>query len=191
MHGLKRFILILRGFLGWMVEKMQGDRPEHPQTGANPCRQLHSPCSANANKSEVEEVGGLGSPSAGSGRADRGEIKGQAPASCFSPSVLLSDKRAPSSNTNATPTTSLPRGSCQRGGRTGPASMHLADRRLGREVEEREEGVLINCLCTYSQQPGPRLTRWKIRYDSFPEKGQKKKSELPLRRGIPGTSKRP
>ncbi|KAG8004681.1 hypothetical protein GBF38_009052, partial [Nibea albiflora] len=42
-----------------------------------------------------------------------------------------------------------------------------------------------------SQQPGPRLTRWKIRYDSFPEKGQKKKSELPLRRGIPGTSKRP
>lgn len=46
---------------------------------------------------------------------------------------------------------------------------------------------VINCLCTYRQQPEPWLTRWKICYDSFPENG-KKKSEVPLRRGIPGTS---
>lgn len=46
----------------------------------------------------------------------------------------------------------------------------------------------INCLCTYRQQPEPQLTHWKIRYDSFPEKGEKKKSELPLRWRIPGTS---
>lgn len=53
---------------------------------------------------------------------DGGQIWGRGPASCFSPP----------SDTAATPATSLPRGSCQTGGRTRPASMHLADRRLGR-----------------------------------------------------------
>ena len=36
---------------------------------------------------------------------------------------------------------------------------------------------LINCLCTYRQQPEPRPTRWEIRYDTFPEKGEKKRRD--------------
>lgn len=48
-------------------------------------------------------------------------------------------------------------------------------------------GRLINCLCTYSQQPRLGLTRGpKIRYDTFPEEEGENESELPPRQGIPG-----
>lgn len=105
---------------GGKAEKMQRDRPADLQTEANPRRQLHSPCSDDANDANESEVEGSGftfcSSSSSSREGKGGEDGGRGPRQLFFSLLLCSVTNASlPSNTIATPTTSLPRGSCQGG----------------------------------------------------------------------------
>ena len=85
---------------GGKAEKMQRDRPADPQTEANPRRQLHSPCSDDANDANKSEVEGSGftfcsSSSRGERREEKGGWRPRPPPAVFLPLALLCDKRLP------------------------------------------------------------------------------------------------